>query len=390
MQFKIGIKKLLKSMLLVSSLATSLTCAEPNIWVASYKAQIGIVDVATGSVKLILNQGYIYFDIAFDANGNLYGVDPAKLYSINKATGWGTQIGSLGLSSLGGSLAFSPTGTLYLLANDMPSVLYTVNTETGQATVEFNTGYSFAQDLVFFNGSLYFTNPFSLFLLNLSDQSTTRIGSFGASITKLVAADNGVLYGIDKNNVYSIDTATGAATLVATYANALSHVSGAAFYSGPTACLLNWAENNYTDLFSPASSSVLSSSPYYYRHYPATNAYVGISSNDDHVYYMGSDGKLQNEGSLSYWLPKAGCATIPPPEIECVFNWVQRKYPTLFSPAQSASLASTPYTYYRNYSATNTVLRISSASNHVSYQDSNGTLQDVGLLSNWLTTAYCW
>ena len=384
-------KKLLKTMLIASSIAISLAHADPNIWVADDHARLGIVDVVTGSAKLILNQGYLYYDIAFDANGNLYGVDPSKLYSINKATGWGTQIGSLGLSNLvWGSLAFSPNGMLYMLVSGMPSVLYTINTETGQATAEFNTGYSFARDLVFFNGNLYFTDTYNLFLLNLTDQNTTRIGSFGANITKLIAADNGVLYGIGKNNIYSIDTSTGVGTFVTTYTNTLSDVSGATFYTGPTACLLNWAENNYTDLFSPENSSVMSYPPYYYRYYPSTNTYVGISSNDDHVYYIGSDGKLQDEGFLSNWLPKASCSTIPYSKIECLFNWVQIKYKTLFSPAQSSSLALSPYTYYRNYPATNSVLRISSASNHIFYQDSNGESQDVGLLSNWLTTANCW
>jgi hypothetical protein len=44
-----------------------------------------------------------------------------------------------------------------------------------------------------------------------------------------------------------------------------------------------------------------------YRYYSATNAYLGVSSADNHVYYQAVDGRLQDEGLLSVWLPLAGC-----------------------------------------------------------------------------------
>ena len=74
-----------------------------------------------------------------------------------------------------------------------------------------------------------------------------------------------------------------------------------------TDCLLNWAERNYSQLFSPAGAVSQTSSPYYYRYYPDTNSYVGVSSADNHVYYLGPDGILQDEGSLSSWLDTSGC-----------------------------------------------------------------------------------
>ena len=72
-------------------------------------------------------------------------------------------------------------------------------------------------------------------------------------------------------------------------------------------CLLNWAEKNYSQLFSPAGAATQTLSPYYYRYYPNTNAYLGISSANTHVYYLGPDGNLQDEGALSSWLTMAGC-----------------------------------------------------------------------------------
>jgi hypothetical protein len=72
-------------------------------------------------------------------------------------------------------------------------------------------------------------------------------------------------------------------------------------------CLFNWAERNYPTLFAPAGFPTAVWSNYTYRYYSATNTYLGISSIDNHVYYMGPDGNSQNEGPLSDWLPKAGC-----------------------------------------------------------------------------------
>lgn len=78
-------------------------------------------------------------------------------------------------------------------------------------------------------------------------------------------------------------------------------------------CLFNWAESNYPNLFRPANSPTLVWSNYTYRYYADTNTYLGVSSTDSDVYYMGPDGLLWNEGPSSYWLTKAGCLDGGPP-----------------------------------------------------------------------------
>ncbi|MEI7870382.1 MAG: glycoside hydrolase family 16 protein [Candidatus Methylumidiphilus sp.] len=83
-----------------------------------------------------------------------------------------------------------------------------------------------------------------------------------------------------------------------------------------TKCLFNWAENNYSSIFAPANSSTLVWSVYTYRYYANTNTYLGVSSTDNHVYYIGTDGVMQDAGSLSYWLPLAGCSVGNQPTIE--------------------------------------------------------------------------
>ena len=59
------------------------------VW-SDWYGQIGIVDVVTGSATVIGNSGVILTDIAFDPNGNLFGVTFDALYSINKANGKAT------------------------------------------------------------------------------------------------------------------------------------------------------------------------------------------------------------------------------------------------------------------------------------------------------------
>ncbi|SFI17502.1 trypsin-like peptidase domain-containing protein [Nitrosomonas sp. Nm34] len=73
-------------------------------------------------------------------------------------------------------------------------------------------------------------------------------------------------------------------------------------------CFLNWAEGFYPNLFSPRGAVTLESSPYTYRYYENTNAYVGFSSVDGHVYYLGPDGILVDVGNISTWLKEAGCS----------------------------------------------------------------------------------
>jgi hypothetical protein len=71
-------------------------------------------------------------------------------------------------------------------------------------------------------------------------------------------------------------------------------------------CLFDWAQGQHGALFAPAAfSRVLD--VYYYRHYAQTHAYLGISSADDHVYYLPEGGNLQDAGAKSGWFATAGC-----------------------------------------------------------------------------------
>ena len=75
----------------------------------------------------------------------------------------------------------------------------------------------------------------------------------------------------------------------------------------PIECLFNWAERNYPAPFAPSGSTTAVWGVYTYRYYEATNAYLGLSSADNHIHYLGPDGNLQDEGPLSFWLHLASC-----------------------------------------------------------------------------------
>ncbi len=70
-------------------------------------------------------------------------------------------------------------------------------------------------------------------------------------------------------------------------------------------CLFNWAEKNYNGYFAPAAASQFLG-PYYYRHYPAINSYLGVSSENNKVYFL-SGGVMHDEGLANSWYTATGC-----------------------------------------------------------------------------------
>lgn len=74
----------------------------------------------------------------------------------------------------------------------------------------------------------------------------------------------------------------------------------------------------------------------------------------------------------------------------CLFNWAERNYASLFAPMGAISNIVAPY-YYRYYTQTYAYLGTSFADNHVYYLGpvSNNTILDAGALSSWLATAGC-
>ncbi len=72
-----------------------------------------------------------------------------------------------------------------------------------------------------------------------------------------------------------------------------------------TDCLFNWAERTVPSLLNPPAST-RTAAPYTFRFYSGTNAYLGVSSLDNHLLYV-SGGAVMDLGHQSTWLTQAGC-----------------------------------------------------------------------------------
>lgn len=72
-------------------------------------------------------------------------------------------------------------------------------------------------------------------------------------------------------------------------------------------CLFNWGEDNYSSILFPSRPVSHTTSPYYYRYYTATNSYLGVSSEDSHLYYMSISTGLVDLGLAAIWSAQAGC-----------------------------------------------------------------------------------
>lgn len=74
-------------------------------------------------------------------------------------------------------------------------------------------------------------------------------------------------------------------------------------------CLFDWAEAQYPTLFAPGGAAAQRLDSYYYRHYAGTGAYLGVSTQDDHVYYLGPllPGALLDLGGIDGWLTTSDC-----------------------------------------------------------------------------------
>lgn len=74
-------------------------------------------------------------------------------------------------------------------------------------------------------------------------------------------------------------------------------------------CLLAWAETAYPQELAPAGSTTRTAAPYTYRHYAGSGAYLGVSGEDGHLYYLGpvSGGAFFDLGLAASWRERAGC-----------------------------------------------------------------------------------
>ncbi|MBI4692752.1 MAG: hypothetical protein HY749_01880 [Gammaproteobacteria bacterium] len=213
---------ILRSIGIVAAALLSATSARAaTLYASDSNGTIWTIDTGTFAVTSVGMTGAGGMtDLAFH-NGQLYGVNAAKLYTIDMATGTASLVGATVGVSLN-ALATGPDGKLYGASNSTTG-LYTVNPATGATSLVGSSGVYTAGDVASANGKLYFagTNN-SLYTLDTATGAATLAGNMGFQSVFGLAFAGGVMYGLDlAGDLLQIDLATGAASRLAT-----THING--------------------------------------------------------------------------------------------------------------------------------------------------------------------
>lgn len=127
-----------------------------------------------------------------------------------------------------------------------------------------------------------------------------------------------------------------------------------------------------------------------------------LAVGSQHVCARMTDGAVKCWGANAYGQLGDGTTTrrtapvsvigLTPPisSSDCLFNYVERTYPSYFAPAGTASATAMDY-YYRAYSNTGASIGIASRDNHLYYIGpvTTNALADLGGVSMWLAIAGC-
>ena len=214
--------------------ANAARAAEISALVAEENGNLDKLDITTGAVSVIKNNGTVYEGLAYNANESvLYGtvstsfLSATSLVTINPTTGVSALVGSNGNGVALTTITNLANGQLFGVdANDS---LYQINPNTGAATLIGPTGLGslatsfFANSLASNGTTLDYTlelgsGDSSLYTLNTTTGKATLVGSTGvAGIVGSAFAGptftTGQLYGfLNNGQTDTIDLATGAAT----------------------------------------------------------------------------------------------------------------------------------------------------------------------------------
>lgn len=265
----------MKSVLVSFVVAAALLCSGPAAHAGSvayftdFADDFGTIDLDTGSYHVSGVLPNNLGGIGYGPNGVLYGLDwTDTLVRINPGTAAVSTVGPSGLTPPPGnppdssSIPFTALSNGRLYGVDTSNVLYTFNPLTGQATVIGSTGIpaagagqTWSNSLAGVNGNLFYT--YQLFDANtgspLDEAQVYRIDPATGAATLLgpvdVSADlpffgagsvAGVLYGftVDINTlvreIYTIDEQTGKASFVTDVAPGLPGILSATAVPEPS------------------------------------------------------------------------------------------------------------------------------------------------------------
>jgi hypothetical protein len=220
----------MKQLFLAAAIAVplALPASASSLLVGTLFGEIAEVDTTTGVVSNAFNPGVgSWFDIAVNNVGTAFGTVNILgfdiLYEIDVAAQTATSVGTMG--AFINSLAFGPTNTLYGAGDGS---FYSIDTTTATTTLIGNVGGAFdsSGDLAFAGGSKMFATSVgsvaggdTLWEIDIATGAGTEIGSTGVAGLFGLGIIDGTLYGTSAaNDLYTVDTSTGAASFVTSYA----------------------------------------------------------------------------------------------------------------------------------------------------------------------------
>jgi hypothetical protein len=219
--------------LLLSGLICSSAIAVPVLWIDDGQNRLGTLDVSTGALSVVGSMGSdTMTDIAFDRDGNLWGISFSSTYQIDKGTGAATLVGFHGISG-GNALVFGANGTLYA-AGFLAGGLFRIDTTTGVASLIGNSPLlSNSADLAFYQGQMYMSDILDRLIKvdHIDPASSSLVGNIGfQNVWGIATADDGILYGAGNTTIIRINPLTGEGTFIRDYGGgALDQAYGSAF-----------------------------------------------------------------------------------------------------------------------------------------------------------------
>lgn len=214
--------KHLAKVLCVAALALANTAFAAPVWMTGNDgATLFTVDSVSAATTTVGNFGQSStYTLSFDHVGDLYGISNGfsngTLVKINQVTGQASTVGvASGIQNLM-AMAFTPDGTLYVASWDTNS-LYTMNQQTGAATLIGSLGFGGIMDIDFDSqGNLYGLSN-SLYKINLGTGQGTLVTTLANGCLMGMAIDSSdrILatdYCASNTPLYQIDTSNGQLT----------------------------------------------------------------------------------------------------------------------------------------------------------------------------------
>ena len=230
----VRMRTVLSGLIAITTLASgNASWAAPTLYISTDRQKLITVDPQTQTTTILGNTTdngvpVQIWDLAFSPTGDLYGISNDNLYRVNSSNGTLSLIGNSG-GPKWNALVFSDSGVLYAAGGatlswaDGIRNLYTVNPATGLAIqVGTTSTFNSSGDLAFAGGNLYITSVGSttneLFTVDPTTAAANFVGAINVPYVFGIGTYDNTLYGAaDGREVLTIDTATGAGSVLFKY-----------------------------------------------------------------------------------------------------------------------------------------------------------------------------